>query len=61
MSIFLRAAISFLQDEDGPSPVEYAVQMALIVAVCIQVVQTLGADANSTFNTVAAAVNTAGS
>jgi pilus assembly protein Flp/PilA len=61
MSTFSRAVIAFLQDESGPTAVEYAVQMALIIAVCIHIVQVLSSDANRTFNTVATAVNTSGS
>jgi pilus assembly protein Flp/PilA len=61
MAIFLRAALAFLKDEDGPTAVEYAVQLALIVAVCIHVMQTLGSNATSTFNKVASTVHTSAS
>jgi pilus assembly protein Flp/PilA len=42
----------FLHDEDGPTAVEYAVMLALIVVVCISAISLLGANANSTFTTV---------
>jgi pilus assembly protein Flp/PilA len=42
----------FLTSEDGPTAVEYAVMLALIVVACIVVVQNLGSSVSSTFNTV---------
>ncbi len=47
----------FLREEDGPTAVEYAVMLALIVVVCIGAITTLGNNANATFNNVA--LNTA--
>jgi len=46
-------AVRFLQAEDGPTAVEYAVMLALIVVVCITAITTLGANANKTFNNAA--------
>src|SRR5262245_51262666 len=43
----------FLRDEDGPTAVEYAVMLALIVVVCIAAITTLGPNASSTFSNVA--------
>jgi pilus assembly protein Flp/PilA len=42
----------FLVSEDGPTAVEYAVMLALILVACITVVQSLGKSANNTFSTV---------
>jgi len=42
---------TFLHAEDGPTAVEYAVMMALIMVVCITAVTTLGGNANKTFTT----------
>jgi len=42
---------NFLQAEDGPTAVEYAVMLALIMVVCITAVTTLGSNANKTFTT----------
>ena len=47
--------VDFLNREDGPTAVEYAVMLALIIVVCIAAITTLGQNANSTFNTVGAA------
>ncbi len=46
--------IAFLVDEDGPTAVEYAVMLALIIVVCISAVTTLGNNAKTTFTTVGA-------
>ena len=49
--------VNFLKNEDGPTAVEYAVMMALIIVVCVTAIQTLGSNANNTFSNVA--LNTA--
>ncbi len=46
------AVVNFLKREDGPTAVEYAVMLALIIVVCITAITTLGTKANATFNTV---------
>ena len=53
--------VKFLQSEDGPTAVEYAVMLALIIVVCIAAITTLGANANGTFTVVGNAVNTSSS
>jgi pilus assembly protein Flp/PilA len=47
----------FIREEDGPTAVEYAVMLALIVVVCIAAISALGGNANSVFGNVA--LNTA--
>jgi pilus assembly protein Flp/PilA len=42
----------FLKSEDGPTAVEYAVMLALIVVVCLGAVTTIGTRASSTFTQV---------
>ena len=42
----------FLISEDGPTAVEYAVMLALILVACISIVTTLGKSIGSTFSTV---------
>jgi pilus assembly protein Flp/PilA len=39
---FMRCLAQFLSEEDGPTAVEYAVMLALIVVVCISAIQILG-------------------
>ncbi len=48
--------VSFMKAEDGPTAVEYAVMLALIVVVCIAAITTLGGNANSTFSFVGSAI-----
>ena len=44
----------FLVSEDGPTAVEYAVMLALIVIVCLTAIRSIGTGANETFENVAA-------
>ena len=44
----------FLVSEDGPTAVEYAVMFALIVIVCLTAIRSIGTNASTTFNNVAA-------
>ena len=53
--------LDFVKAEDGPTAVEYAVMLALIIVVCIVAITTLGTNANTTFSTVGSAINVAGS
>jgi pilus assembly protein Flp/PilA len=53
MRNLLRHARQFLVSEDGPTAVEYAVMLALIVVVCLTAIQAVGTNANSTFQSVA--------
>jgi pilus assembly protein Flp/PilA len=57
MSTWIQPVVRFLKAEDGPTAVEYAVMLALIVVVCITAITTLGTNAKGTFNNVA--LNTA--
>jgi pilus assembly protein Flp/PilA len=52
MRKFSSALVSFLKNEDGPTAVEYAVMLALIIVVCITAITTLGTNANNTFSYV---------
>lgn len=42
----------FLSSEDGPTAVEYAVMLALIVVVCLTAVSTIGTNSSTTFKSV---------
>ena len=44
--------VSFMKQEDGPTAVEYAVMLALIIVVCLVAITTLGSQANNTFSNV---------
>ena len=53
MNKFLNVAKKFLVSEDGPTAVEYAVMLALIIVVCLTAIQAIGTNANATFSSVA--------
>ena len=53
--------MGFLKNEDGPTAVEYAVMMALIIVVCITAITTLGSNANKTFTTAGKAAGSSSS
>jgi pilus assembly protein Flp/PilA len=57
----LKRVVNFLQNEDGPTAVEYAVMLALIIVVCIAAITALGSNANVTFTSVGNALAGAGS
>ena len=56
MKRFKKAALNFVQEEDGPTSVEYAVMLALIIIVCLTAVGTLGTEAVTKFCNVADAL-----
>jgi len=53
MMNLLHKTRNFLVNEDGPTAVEYAVMLALIIVVCLTAIQAIGTNANATFNSVA--------
>jgi pilus assembly protein Flp/PilA len=59
MRKWLGKALKFARDESGPTAVEYAVMLALIVVVCIAAISLLGSNASKVFSNVA--LNTAAS
>jgi pilus assembly protein Flp/PilA len=61
MRQFTKNLVKFVKAEDGPTAVEYAVMLALIIVVCIGAITTLGQNANTTFNGVANTLGGTGS
>jgi pilus assembly protein Flp/PilA len=57
MRAVTRFWIDFLTKEDGPTAVEYAVMLALIIVVCLAAVATIGSQANITFQTVGSSLS----
>jgi pilus assembly protein Flp/PilA len=53
MRKFMCSLVNFVKNEDGPTAVEYAVMLALIIVVCIGAIQLIGTNASSKFTTVA--------
>jgi pilus assembly protein Flp/PilA len=56
MRPLLQPIENFLRNEDGPTAIEYAVMLALIIVVCIGAITTLGTNANTTFSSVGSAI-----
>ncbi len=56
LSAIRRQVADFLRNEDGPTAVEYAVMLALIIVVCITAITSLGTNASNTFSYVATQV-----
>jgi pilus assembly protein Flp/PilA len=48
----VRMFTDFLKAEDGPTAVEYAVMLALIIVACIAAITSFGQNTNSTFSFV---------
>ena len=48
----MKKIMQFLKEEDGATAVEYGVLIALIIAVCIVVIQVLGTKINTAFDSV---------
>jgi pilus assembly protein Flp/PilA len=59
MRKFAASVVNFLQREDGPTAVEYAVMLALIIVVCITAITAIGTNANKTFSNVASNLTSA--
>ncbi len=56
MKNFADSIVNFLKEEDGPTAVEYAVMLALIVVVCLAAVGTIGTNAKAKFEEVGTAI-----
>jgi pilus assembly protein Flp/PilA len=52
----LKSVVEFLKREDGPTAVEYAVMLALIVVVCIAAITAIGSASNQTFSSVGSSI-----
>lgn len=50
---FAEKVTDFLKEEDGPTTVEYAIMLTMIVLVCISTIGSIGHEANETFDDVA--------
>ena len=59
MSKLAHQVLNFLAKEDGPTAVEYAVMLALIIVVCITAITLLGNAASNTFSRVGRSINNA--
>ena len=48
--------VRFMKEEDGTTAVEYGLMVALIAAVIVTIVKTLGTQVNAAFTTVSTAL-----
>lgn len=46
-------SVRFLRSEDGPTAVEYAVMLALIIVVCMATIRSVGTSTNAPFRRTA--------
>jgi pilus assembly protein Flp/PilA len=56
MKTFVLKVRRFLAAEDGPTAVEYAVMLALIITVCLVAITSVGSNASTTFSNVGASL-----
>jgi pilus assembly protein Flp/PilA len=56
MPVFVSRIRRFLTSEDGPTAVEYAVMLGLIVVAIIAVVTSLASSMSGTFSTVSSSI-----
>ncbi len=57
MKRMLNAVKRFINNEDGPTAVEYAVMLALIIVLCIVVIRQVGTSASATFSIADSAIS----
>jgi pilus assembly protein Flp/PilA len=60
MKSFITKVQKFMKAEDGPTAVEYAIMLALIVIVCLTAIQAVGTAANTAFQNVSTQMTAAG-
>ena len=48
--------VEFMKKEDGPTAVEYAVMLALIIIVCLTTISSIGTNSSTTFNNVSQSI-----
>ena len=50
---FYSSVVEFCRNEEGPTAVEYAVMLALVIVVCVVSITALGTNSNKSFTRVA--------
>ena len=51
--------LQFLREEDGPTAVEYAVMLALIIVTCLTAIQAMATATAESYNESSAAIDAA--
>jgi pilus assembly protein Flp/PilA len=57
MNVLVHAVHRFIMSEDGPTAVEYAVMLGLIVVAIVTIVGKLATSVSGTFSTVSSAIS----
>jgi pilus assembly protein Flp/PilA len=57
MKSLVKKMVRFLASEDGPTAVEYAVMLSLIIIVCMTAISSVGTNAVKVFNAIASSIN----
>jgi pilus assembly protein Flp/PilA len=58
MQRFIQRATRFVRSDDGPTAIEYAVMLGVIIAVCLVAINSVGTKTNTLFSTVARTMGT---
>jgi pilus assembly protein Flp/PilA len=56
----MKKLINFFKDEEGATMVEYGIMVALIAAICVAVITTLGTQVQTAFQTTSDALPSGG-
>ena len=54
----MKKLLRFLQDESGPTAVEYAVMLAMIIGTCIAAITLVGGEAGGSWHDTSARLDT---
>ena len=54
--VYMQARLNITRDDEGATLVEYGMLVALIAAVCVGIVATLGGKINTAFTTISNAL-----
>ncbi len=57
MKKLYQQVLNFVRNEDGPTAVEYAVMLALIIVLCIVVIRQVGTSSSATFSKASSAIS----
>jgi pilus assembly protein Flp/PilA len=55
----MKKILQFLRADDGPTAVEYAVMLALIILICMAAIQSVGSQTSSSFTNSADSIGSA--
>jgi len=61
LSRFGGKIVKFLKNEDGPTPVQYAVMLALIIVACLVALTALGTNVNTSLTKMGSGIAGSGS